>query len=228
VTTMEPSDYHQFYQQFDESSLNTGTSVPDIDKDPRFSDYIYLVLLKPSRGMELINQNIPLLEGLAVYFFVQSLQLALNWQGITQTMASASVWLDGSFRGLGAAFAVLGLIISISLLFVNTAVINLTAQLFGGTGNGVSLLAAFSFASLPGLFGGIFNFIGARTDIVFVSTLAAIAVFVWGLILHVIAVEKCHGITTAKAFMVIILPFAVILTLVFFLFVLAATILPGL
>lgn len=199
---------------------NTEQQMP---QQPKIWDYAYWTLFQPVKAMRVIAEHKPVLWGLLVYLFVDVFQIALSWRVLTNQL---SVNFDLPFavgRFMGAPMMVLGLLMSFLVLFVSTAIINLIAELFGGKGDGISLLAAFAFARLPGIFGGMVNILSQFINLDFLKGIVLLVVFIWVLVLQVLAVKESQNLSTLKSLVVRLLPGAVVFGLVLVFIVVVAS-----
>ena len=166
-----------------------------------FLEIIYGVLVQPGDTFKYLASARPVLQALGFIAVVSLLNFAIGFSNIKSLAADLD--LPVSISSLVAPLLLFGLLAAIAGWFLNTAALSLFAQLFGGIGNGPGLLAAFSFAMLPMLITGIFDF-GVRLFGLggFGGEMASLAGFVWVVVLQIIALIEVEQLSTRRAILV--------------------------
>ena len=178
-----------------------------------FLELLYDVLFHPSVAMRTIS--VAPKVGQSVAAFLLSVLIPAGSMYFGFKSAEMSLW--------GNLLLVIQVVGSFLLWWFGAAILHLIAELLGGQGRAVGLLACMGFGYLPRIFIVPFWVVSALLPVAIrpiLFTVSAIVVSVWTLTLHVIAIREAHQLTTAKATLVLISPLLLIIALVFGLFIL--------
>lgn len=172
-----------------------------------FLETIYDVLFNPTTAMQYIAEKKLTGQALAVFTIGMLVPVWAVYTGIKGTPGVPA---------LGIMF-VLHLIGSLAFWVIGASVLNFIAELAGGQGTAVGLFAALGFSHLPrivvmplwviaallpnGLRGIAFGIVG-------------LIVVIWTLSLNVSAIRGAHGLSGAKAVLVLLTPMLVFLSTV--------------
>ncbi len=116
------------------------------------------------------------------------------------------------FQG-GAATLALSILVGmvvLALWFMQAGIGVLLAELLGGVGTSLGLLAALGFAHLPSLVAALVDFLMGMAGLgQGLRGLVAFAALVWVLVLQVHAVRLSYSLSTGKAVAVLVIPLVV-------------------
>jgi hypothetical protein len=137
----------------------------------------------------------------------------------------AATGLD-AFQGVMLVGSVIfGPLVSLLFVIVWAAVLHGMARLLKGTGTFAGTFTGVSFAYLVTVFGVPFQLLplalgGAGTAL---AGLVTFGLFIWSVVLDVIAVRECHHLTTGRAVASVLVPMAVFIALIglFVIFIIA-------
>lgn len=177
-----------------------------------FLETIYDVLFKPRSAMQYIAEK--KLTGQALVIFTIGMLVPV-WALYTGVPTAAGVSAFSIFFGLNC-------IGSFICWVLGAAVLNLAAEFAGGRGTAMGLFAALGFAHLPRIavmpLWVIAALLPAGLRGVAIGVTGLIAVG-WTLTLHVAAIRGAHGLSAAKAILVLLAPLLVLLSIVAAVFV---------
>lgn len=165
----------------------------------KFSESLYDALFKPASAMRQIAAEKNLKHSFALFLFSMAVSLGTVFYGLKLTH------MDGMMPVI-----VFGQV-AFSLLqwFLGTAVLALTAELFGGTGSALGLFAARGYTHLPRLFLPVFSLLtiavgtGGR---VFALAVSGLLLFGWTFYLDFQAIKGAYALSGAKALLVLLFP----------------------
>lgn len=157
------------------------------------------VLARPTSTIRSICQQRPIAWAIIVYL-VASLVT-------TVTMIEPGMLEELGLPELGMPAILVGIsIINIVTLVVFTAIGHLAASLLGGKGSYGGLFSGFGFAALPYAFAAPLAVIGMLTVVgALLSGLGNFAVFVWSLVLSILAVRENYLVSTGRAILICLL-----------------------
>ena len=169
-----------------------------------FLEIVYDVLFRPVQAMRQISWE------------------RRVWGGAAAFLLGALVSSGAVFSGLSAAGYSRGFILllllyvmgSVVIWFLGTGALQLFAELFGGRGRGLSLLAALGFAHLPRIFLAplwLLTMFMPAGPAAMIGMLVLLAVSVWVLILEMLAIRETHNFSTGVACAVLVAPVLMIL-----------------
>ncbi len=164
-----------------------------------FLELLYDVIFSPAAAMRQIAARRPV--GQAFVAFLLSIVIPA---GAIYFVLQATA--TGKFAG---AFFAAAVCVRLLMWFVGSAVLQLIAELFGGQGTAVGLFAAIGFAHLPFIFAVPLAVAGLLLPAGAAAMLFAAGVLVlifWVLALTVIAIQGVHGLSAAKAVLVLLTP----------------------
>ena len=169
-----------------------------------FLENIYDVLFKPRAAMETIAEK--KLTGQALVMFTIGMLVPV-WAVYTGIKGTPGV------PGIGSLFA-LHFICSLFFWILGSSILNFIAELAGGRGTAVGLFAALGFSHLPRIAVIPLGVIAALLP----DDLRGIAfgvigliVVIWTLLLSVAAIRGAHGLSGAKAVLVLLAPLLALL-----------------
>ncbi len=164
---------------------------------------IYGVLFSPTKTLREIGENKIWLSGILIFFIVMSFNMVLNLgmagiEPIEQVLPFSAnfIWLGG----------LIGIIFSIIVLFVTAGLYALLGEIIYKSSNAAGLLAAFSFASLPSIFAAPTQYLANLANLNLISSLIAILIGIWVIILQVIALRESLRLSTSQAIVLYIIP----------------------
>jgi len=158
---------------------------------------IYGVLFQPSTTLRDICRQKPLQQSIIVLIFITFLT---TWTGYF-TVLGNSAFLFGI------------LMVTLVMWFSSSAIAHLAAELLGGSGQAKGLLAANGFIQIPRIFTVPVLVIVLYLPISLRNLLLIIVglgLFIWEVILGIIAIRECYGFSTGKAILTLVAPYAVI------------------
>jgi len=112
-------------------------------------------------------------------------------------------------------------VVALAAWFINTGIINLVVQFFGGAGNGIGLLVCFGYSQLPLVMVTIATFVFRYLGLGGIVTgLAELAGFIWMIVLQVIAVSEVEDMSTGRAVLVYLIPAVIVIVVLILLCIL--------
>jgi len=192
-----------------------------------FFELLYGVLFTPAATFVRIARDRPLGPAVAVFLVAQALS------AISAGFVAAGELPAAAVAALPAVLFPLSVLGGIAGWFLSAAVLHLLAEFFGGTGRGYNLFVTLGFTGLPGIFLAPVALF-ARGRLEWIYNLLAFAVFIWSVVLMVIAIRAVHRLSTGRAVLTLFVPFLVflaffitILLVMVFVFTSIAPSLPG-
>ncbi|HSW36186.1 MAG TPA: Yip1 family protein [Candidatus Limnocylindrales bacterium] len=188
----------------------------------QLTEWLFGVITRPVQTLRDVARAKPVGWAILVYL------------GVTALMMFVSVFTDRSYDALAEMMSGYGFTYVITLvmmsgipfmilisLFIQIAVLQLFAKLFGGKGGYWNLFSAYAFASFPLILGVPVSFIGSFTGIFgsILSGSVSIGLSLWMLVLQVIAVRESHNISTGASIGVYILHIVLLVAIPVALFV---------
>lgn len=163
-----------------------------------FLEIIYGVIAEPKVTFRYLGSARPLLQAVALMIIVTLFDVVTGAGELRELPQAMNISADLS--GLLVPLAVLALIFAVIGWFVNAATIGLFSQLLGGAGNGIGLLSAYAFASLPMLLTSILGFgINVLGLGGFLAGLANVAGVIWTFVLQIWAVREIEGLSLGRS-----------------------------
>ncbi len=202
----------------------------------RFLDDFYDVLFKPKVGLQRVSEKGNIWIGLAIYLVVTVISNLSSLNAVPSEQFAQEMGLLGLtispvfFERFSRTIPLLNTVIVLSLgpivFFARTAFLSLIAQLFGGEGKVRSLGAALGYAQLPTVLMAPFSVLNRIIPTDFMG-IVSLAIFIWVIVLRIIAIRSTFEFTTGKSAIVLFVPFLVLITsLIFFLLFFGAFLTP--
>ncbi|MGB7533109.1 MAG: Yip1 family protein [Halobacteriota archaeon] len=110
------------------------------------------------------------------------------------------------------------------LWVVIAGILHVVAKILGGKGAFTEMLVLMGFAMLPNIFQapiGLIAFLSGGLTGAFIAIGLGGVLAIWVLILDVLAIREAHKFSTGRAIATLVLPFAVLVVLVFILIIVA-------
>ncbi|MEW6031961.1 MAG: Yip1 family protein [Bacillota bacterium] len=227
----------------DEGPRMTDPTPPG-DEGPRpfFSDFVelvYGVFFTPVQTLRDVARRAapPIGAGLLAYVLAAGINGLAAGGSVAQALRSMATEFSGAPGGpVGAVpAAVPGGAVTLALiggfaalffgwvgLFLKAGVLSLVSSLLGGRGDPRALLAALGLTYLPVLVAAPAALVfGGRPVLGALSSLVALGVLLWRLVLDIIAIREVSGLTTGLAVAAALLPVgvALILAIAFIVFI---------
>ncbi|MDT8902809.1 Yip1 family protein [Anaeroselena agilis] len=164
-----------------------------------FLELLYDVIFSPAAAMRQIAARRPVGQAFVAFLLSIIIPAGAIYFALQATAA-------GKFAGAFFAGAVC---VRLVMWFVGSAVLQLIAEFFGGRGTAVGLFAAIGFAHLPFIFAVPLAVAGLLLPQGAAATVFAVGVLVlifWVLGLTVVAIQGVHGLSAAKAVLVLLTP----------------------
>ena len=158
-----------------------------------FLDLAFSLITSPRKAMVVITNSEKLKEGFFFWIFVVLLM-------------AISAFREGP--GLILQFALLFLGMGTALL-CHSAAIDYISGMWGGMGTAKGITAGFMAASLPLGFSVFFMLIGA-SGVNEISSAGTFILSLWAFYLDVLAISENYRFSTAKAFAVAVMPYALL------------------
>jgi hypothetical protein len=164
-----------------------------------FLELLYDVLFSPAAAMRQIAVRRPVGQAVAAFLLSIVIPAMAIYFAVQSTVAG---------KWAGAFFAV-GVCLRLIMWFVGSAVLHLIAEFFGGRGSALGLFAAIGFAHVPLIFmvplAVAAMLLPAGAAPLALAT-GGLALVLWVLALTVVAIEGVHGLSAAKAVLVLLTP----------------------
>ena len=168
------------------------------EKQEGIIDWFYGVITRPVETLGEVAQARPVGWAFAVYLGTS----LLGYFG------SNTTYIPGEL-GEGFLFfsMIVGLVISLAGIFVITGVVHLLSRLFNSGGGYWNLFSALGFAQFPALFltpVGLISRLGGSAGAA-LGGLFSLGIWVWILVLNVIALRESHKLTTGQSILTYVL-----------------------
>ena len=194
-----------------------------------FLDDFFDVLLKPAAGFKRLAEGKSIYAGLLIYLSVVIISNlssinTVHPGEIARDMEQMGLVLPASF--IGSLPQVLPFLSIITVLTFGpafflgrTALVSLSAVLLKGEGDVRSLGLVFGYAQLPYILIAPASLLSRVVNFEFLGLVSA-AIFIWVIVLRVIALRSVYNLSTGRSILAVFLPFLVVLfsLLFFFLF----------
>lgn len=211
-------------QTNEQPDLNHELPAAAAPPKPFFSDFIdliYGIFFTPVATLREVAQRprAPLGVALGIYFVVLFINgLASGGVFVRQFAAMSAEMGAGPMAGLplGSGFVVTavlaGLLVGPVGLYFKAGALNLTASLFGGTGEGRRLLTAFALTFTPVLVTVPFGLLMAgQPNLATLANVITVGVLVWRLVLDIIAIRTVYGFDSGRAVATALVPLGVLI-----------------
>ena len=168
--------------------------------NPSHNTILYNLFLHPQQAFRNIIQENPL--PLMIFVFLAA--------RLSNNIGRSLVWSSSSFMGKTMFLFGLGgeIIVILMLWIIFTCICHFTAQLLGGQGDGKDLFIGFGFASLPLTLVTPISLIAVSCSKckLLVWLVLLFFVYLWSLILKLIAIREVYNLNFAKTVVVMLLP----------------------
>ena len=183
-----------------------------------FLELVYGILFEPRRTMESIAQNPPVGLALLTYAIVTLISFFAGFLALQGESFNLSGEFETGFSGfdLGniSGFSLTTIIIfflfmGFLALFVYSGYLHLVGEFLGGRGSAVGVFAFVCLSRLPYIFTVPVNIVAPFLNTVGTVLIAVtgIVVFVWGLIIQKIGLEKTLTLSSGRSLLAVISPF---------------------
>lgn len=175
------------------------------------ADLVAGVYLHPVRTFREVASNAPVGRALFLYLLVSAAGALMAV--LTTPRLAPHQQLAAVSGGLGSAVAVLFLAWALAKLFVYSGLLHLIAEFFGGRGSAREVFTVYGLASLPTLILIPWHLLVTWLPgylRVGLTVPVALGIFVWTVVLLILGVREVHGLTTARAALVVLVPPAVL------------------
>lgn len=193
---------------------------PEPSKEPlTVYDLVYGILFDPVNTYKRVAEKPPLkltlililglnlLLALMSALFMQQSPLPQDFN-FGQMAGGAQQVIDA----LAPVMAMGGFFLNILLWFFYASLLHLIAEFFGGRGRAVTSFTVYGLAGLPAVLmlpiQGLEILAPQSVVVSTIAALAAIGIYVWGIVLLTIGLREAHKFTTARAFAVVATPWA--------------------
>jgi len=178
--------------------------------DMGFLETVYGVLFEPRTTFKFLGGKKPLTWALIVFCGVFLFNYLVGFG--SGAYGANTPGVDKLLSNFTVLFFFVGLAVALAAWFINTAIINLVVQFFGGVGNGIGLLICFGYSQLPLVIVTIATFIFRYVGMGNVVTgLVELAGFIWMVVLQVIAVSEVEDVSTGRAVLIYLIPAVVVI-----------------
>ena len=185
-----------------------------------FFELIYGAVFQPKKTFASVGQEKPLAKCLLIFTLVLLLT-ELLWQGqlrsfgevfltdleIPYNLSAESSYSMAIFQDIFLIMTVFFILFSITVLFVQTGLLNLVGELLGGTGNAKGLLCALALATIPSLIISVLDTLIIMVGLPgFISLVLALIGFLWIIILQILAVQGALNLSMGRSIATALLP----------------------
>lgn len=213
---MSTTEEREFAVEVPEADLNLEPNEPKRS----FLDILYGIIFSPRQTMKTVGRQKPLGPSVALLLGVNLLTIVLLFfsfndnQTFPNILPQAGIPLEAAKKFLYVSS--IGLFfIRLIYLFAITACYNLLGELLGGKGNAIGLLSALCLTSIPEIFSVPLLFLGRLLPLgSTLNTLGNFLLWLWSLVLSILALREVLELSTGKALLVFFLPLLVFLTII--------------
>lgn len=154
-------------------------------------DWLLGVIINPGQTFREIAREKPV--GWAFLLYVGLTTLTSWVSGIDLLELDISPW----------QLLMFSLIVYIIMFFVLTGLLNLIVKVFRGTGSYWGLFSTLAFANFPGIFLPVGRLLGQVAGQAgnLLSGIISFAVFIWVVVLDILALRESHGLSAGKSFL---------------------------
>lgn len=188
------------------------------------SDLVYGILFEPVKTYQKVVAKPPLWT---VFFLVTGLSILLAVMSVftpadllTEELAKEAMVpaeIQMFIEAIAPFWAVSEVVFGILFWFVAAALLHLVAEFYGGQGRAKASFAVCGLAGLPAVFllpiQGLEIVFPNAAIIGFLSGVATLAVFAWGVILLIVGFQETHKFSAGRSLVVIITPWVVVVFL---------------
>ncbi len=171
------------------------TSGPISDRPLSIGALIWQVFLYPNEGLQRAARQQPIAWAIAFIVGIAFVYALVSWTDRTAYEVSYPLM---SFFDTPLKAALTSTVIVLVLTLILSAALHWISWLFGGQGSYAELLSASGFASVPPGVVGIIVAVLSKDMGDFgeaLKTVSNIGLFLWGLVLSVLAVKEAHGLS---------------------------------
>lgn len=213
--------------------LSSENSFDDQEKELTFVELCYGILFQPKETFKRMVNKPPIFYAFLIFIGVTILQSLVDvFVGIPSSLAKMDQMPGGFPREMQAMLSVfsqpsftiiastIGLVFGILWWFVNSAVLHLLAELFGGKGKGMGVMSVTGASLLPSvLLIPIQVFIYALNGPQWVVTILAVIIGIYTyIVLPVLGIARVHSFGIGRAIATVLTPLGVLFlgTILFF------------
>lgn len=174
---------------------------------PVLADLVAGVYLHPVRTFREVAVSAPVGRALFLYLLVSAAGALMAV--LTTPRLAPHPQLAAVSGGFGFAVAVMFLAWALAKLFVYSGLLHLVAEFFGGRGSARGVFTVYGLASLPTLVLVPWHLLVTWLPgylRVGLTVPVALGIFVWTVVLLILGVREVHGLTTARAALVVLVP----------------------
>jgi hypothetical protein len=196
-------------------------------------ELIYGVLFDPVKTFQCMAEAPPIGQALFIFTLVSVLGAVIGHYLSSSVFPGWFYDEMGPLAGVAGAIiplmALAGFIISFVKWIVYSGLLHLVAEMFGGKGRALGVLAVTGLATLPVILLMPFELVvalawGQALMAAIIMGLLGLVALVWGFILLVLGLREVHGLSTGRALAVAVTPpLGIIILLLIFLLGLAAS-----
>ena len=199
-------------------------------EDLRFVELVYGILFNPKVTFSKIAPEPPLFLSFCILMLVVVLTATVNIL-IPNELENLPTTYAAILSKVGPFLGIIGAIITIVFWFVRAGILQLVAELLGGKGRATGVLAVLALAEIPKVMAIPFQVISYFTTSSFISKFimifAALAVFIWSIVILVIGFREVQQLSTGRTILALVLPaVAFVLLLMVFAISLVAIVAP--
>jgi len=187
-----------------------------------FVEIIYGVIFQPAAALKYLSEHRPLNLAILIFSITILFNMLIN-QGLETLYSSATASLPTGFIGV---YWLIGLIISIIILFVLAAIYNLLSDIIYTKVNGRGILTCLAFATVPGILGAPLQYAVTLLNLNLFINFSVLA-SIWVLGLQILAIKEAFSIQTGQAVLLFVLPVIAFAALIFMLGILVIFLVPG-
>ena len=162
-------------------------------------DTLYDILFQPLIAMKNIGEQKPISQ--AIIAFLGSIVLPIWALYFSLKMIDMPEMVN--------VVIAIKVVSGIMIWVMGSAIWHLIAEFFGGRGSAVGLFAALGFVYIPWIFIiplWALTTLMPTSSKVLLMTISVLAVLLWSLYLHVIAIKEVHQLSTATSVLVMLTP----------------------
>lgn len=195
----------------------------------QFIDDFYDVLFKPAKGMARVATERSVWHGLLVYLAISLISAmtafsAVDSQTFTQELAGfmPQQTLTVLMQSWPVLNVIMILVFSPIILFLWSSILQISSELLGGQGRGLSLAAVVGYAQMPYILLAPIGLI-ARYLPLDIMGVAGLMAFLWSLLLKIEGIRAVHNFSRRRAVLAYFLPLLVLVAVVIIFFLLVGS-----
>lgn len=175
------------------------------------TEIIYGVLFSPAATLKVLSKSKPWLAGVIIFLVVLSFNMMVNRGIAFIDPLEQALPIPAGFTWIGA---VIGVVISVIMLFVMAGIYSLLGEIIYQNANASGLLTSLSFSSIPGILGPPLQYIAILLGLAPLSNLISFVIAMWLIVLQIIAIRESLELTTSQALVLFIIPIITIVILI--------------